>query len=52
MGDIIKRKDNTSIFCPKLNTTYNFSKQKIRFVEIIMTFILLTLGSWIIILAK
>ena len=28
MGDIIKRKDNTSIFCPKLNTMYNFSKQK------------------------
>jgi uncharacterized membrane protein len=50
MKHIIKRKDNTSIFCQKINISHHFSKQKVRYLELIMACIFMTLGIWILLL--
>jgi hypothetical protein len=52
MGNILKRKDNTSIFCSQLHAHSKISSKKIKFTGIIIAFSLMALGTWIIILAN
>ncbi|UCF12171.1 MAG: hypothetical protein JSW06_09025 [Thermoplasmatales archaeon] len=52
MGNILTRKDKTSIFCPQiLPSRHGFSK-KTRFAKVIIAFSLIMLGTWIMILAN
>jgi hypothetical protein len=52
MGNILKRKDKTSIFCPQLLPPRHGSSKKTRFAEVIIAFSLIVLGTWIMILAN
>ena len=51
MGDILKRKDNTSIFCPQLLSRHHVTSKKMRVTEFIIAFTLMVVGVWIMILA-
>jgi len=52
MGNILKRKDKTSIFCPQLLAPRRVSSKKMRFAEVMIAFSLIVLGTWIMILAN
>jgi hypothetical protein len=52
MGNILKRKDKTSIFCRQSLGSRRISELKVKFAELIIAFALIVLGTWIIILAN
>ncbi len=51
MGNILKRKDKTSIFCPQLLSPRHVSRKKMRATELIIAFTLMVVGVWIMMLA-